>query len=108
MWISQAYNFRELALNLDIYKVPYKNGASLLWLHILFLILVLFHYSTAGERRGTTGRGARVPPSQRETEENYSVGFRRKRSVTVRGVGLEGTEYTGHSCKQGPQRYCNE
>lgn len=46
-------------------------------------ILVCFNFSTAGERQRTTARGARVPLSQRETEENCSVDCRRKRSVTA-------------------------
>lgn len=38
------------------------------------------------ERQGTTARGPRVPPSQRETETNSRVGCMRKISVDVLSV----------------------
>lgn len=53
----------------------YKYGVSSL---SLCTISCLFEYicSTAGRGQKTAARGARVPPSQRETEKNYIVGLR--------------------------------
>lgn len=42
----------------------------------------------SGERGKVQARGTRVPPSQRETEENHSPGRRRKTSVTVKICGF--------------------
>lgn len=45
-----------------------------------------FNISIVRERQGTTARGPRVPPSQRETETNSRVGCMRKISVDVLSV----------------------
>lgn len=49
----------------------------------LCTISFLFKYicSTAGRGQKTAARGARVPPSQRETEKNHIVGLRRVKGI---------------------------
>lgn len=86
LWIFQAYSFRETLMKCHTSKVLLYSSCRSFF---------VFFRSTAGRRQRTAAGGARVSPSQRETEKNHSVGFRR-RSVSQSCFKYKDTRINNH------------